>query len=293
MAHDEASYSPFSKVSGAAGTVVFVDWSTLRSCPLGWFQCGESSYEFLGSALEAAVVRRGKDGTLEWSSLARRDCGHDPAGDCDTAAHRPRLRLVDGKLEVSNVDRPPDAQTIAWSGMREFELDDDAWLCTTAALPGAADAVLLKIAPQPTMAGIDEVLFALKRVPTSEGEEGACVPVAGLPLPAGRPDRKFLADALRDDRGRLELVYLVKNDPYDWEFVRIMVAVYDHGWRAGEEVPRKAVDDANPLLMPGFLDSAADSLVMSVGDARARPGFALRRYYRRGGEVRVEQPRRR
>jgi hypothetical protein len=199
------------------------------------------------------------------------------------------LELIDGELQVDNTDRPPDGRTIAWSGMRDFELGDDVWLCVAAALPHAEDAVPLKIAPNRKMTGVGEVLFAVNRMPTGKGEEAACVPAAGLPLLPGGPDRRFLADALRDNRGRLQLVYLASSATYDWENVRVMAAVYDNGWQDGAEVPPAIVRDSQPLLMPGFLDTAAESLLMSIGDGGSR--LAVRRYYRHDRQVRVEAPR--
>lgn len=288
LPQDEAFYGTYTSISGPAGFVHFVDWTELRSC--SWFECGESSHKTLGFGLEAKVVRRLDDGSLEWTSVARRDCGVSEEACYGIGTHSPKLRLVDGRLDVIGSIGPPDAHTIGWSGLRDFELLPGRWLCIADRRPAAADASLLKIAPTPAFDGIAEVVFALERSPSGEGDESRCTSLATLPQPARPTETLALTDALTDSRGHLRVAYRAKNGMYDWEGT-LLLAVHDgEHWIAEREL--RAVDVGEEdwtFSHPGFLDPNAGSLVLAVDNHGAGNGAQLRRWYRSGGEVREER----
>jgi len=262
---EEPFFQPYDKVSGPAGTIYFVTSTRMRACT--WFECGESSFKYLGAAVEAMGLRAAPDGTLALTSLARIECPQDRLGDCDTTIFHAQLRRGPDGPVVGNSPRGIDADTLAWQQMRDVALGEGMWLCTAAALPASEGADVLKIAPTADFSRAAQVLYALHRAP--QGEDIArCASTRSLPRPDGAPANLYLADALRDPRGRLQIVYLAKEHAMAFDHIVTLLAVQDaaapNGWRMEQVDEAARGPQPSPLYMPGFLDNSAHAVVLDA-----------------------------
>lgn len=139
--------------------------------------------------------------------LARLVCAAENVDSCDTANAPPQLRVGPHGPVLANTGGGPVADTIAWSGMRGFELTESMWLCVDSVLPQSKDAIPLKLSPVADMSRVAQVVYALPRPPRGS-EAKRCVDTSGLARPQGGSKRLFLTDALRDNRGRFQIAYL-------------------------------------------------------------------------------------
>lgn len=277
LPYDEPFISPYDKVSGAGGTIWFVSAQKLRNCT--WFECGESSTKTLGATLTAYALQKGKMGRLTFTRVARLVCDADNVAACDIVATAPQLRLQGGRLVLENSRHSPVATTIAWSGMRDFELGRSIWLCTAESLPRDAAAKVLKVAPKNAgLTGVGQVVYALPHAPGLADARAHCVSLAALPRAQGAPDKLFLGDAVRDGQGRWHLAYLAKMDPYDWQHVVPHFATFDGKWRS---TTIRLSDFGNPSpvsIMPGFLDTRGGEAILYANTVGTRSQVSITLY---------------
>lgn len=282
--YTEPFITPYDKLSGAGGTIWFVNALRQRSC--SWFECGERSSKILGATLTAYLLRPDTKGALEFIKVAQLTCDEANTEACDIVRSNPQLRLDSGRLVLVNGAQPPGPATIAWSGMRDFELARDKWLCTAERLSTDSTAKVLKVSPNARLTGVGQVLFALPRAPLP-GAQARCVSLAALPRSPGASRALYLGDAVRDGSGKLHIAYMAKDGPFAWRDTVPIFSSFDGVWHGRALDPKAFGEPPPPSVMPGFLDTSAQNAILDARSANGRNNGASVRLYVRSRNTMV------
>ncbi|MEY2882741.1 MAG: hypothetical protein RL490_465, partial [Pseudomonadota bacterium] len=195
-----------------------------------------------------------------------------------------QLRLDSGRLVLVNGAQAPGPATIAWSGMRDFELASGTWLCMAAGLPTDPAARVLKVSPNARLTGVGQVLFALHHAPLP-GAPAQCVSLAALPRPHGPSRALYLGDAVRDSQGNLHIAYTAKDDAMAWRDVVPVFARFDGAWHGRALDPKAFGDPPPPSVMPAYLDTSAQYAILDARSAGGRNGGVTVRLYGRARNI--------
>lgn len=269
---NEPFLSPYDKLSTPAGTIQFVYTYRTRAC--SWFECGESSFRYLGASLDAVLLHRGEGRALEIVTLGHIECERDNIAACEFGTLTPQLRRGRNGPELINSLQSVTADTLAFATLDRDAMAAGEWLCTaddlSGLLPAPPGVKVLKVMPDATLSQVAAVIYRRISAPADAAEAARCFDPAQLPRPTGADEKAdvSLGDLRRNQAGQLEVVYKLTS-PRDFTagpLAAVAMRTAD-GWQMRQLDETVRGGSASPLFLPGFLDTTSGEVLLDIASS--------------------------